>query len=63
MPETAILREKILEYKEENDLSYRTMALVIGSNKQEVYYAVTGKRTTKKSNLLLTKLLKAYGIS
>lgn len=63
MPETAQARLKILKYKEENNLSYRTMALLIDSNKQEVYYAVTGKRTTSKSNLILTKLLQAYRIS
>lgn len=63
MPDTTDLRVKIIEYKKENNLSYQTMADLIGiNNKSEVQQAVTGVRTNPKSNLIISKLIQAYGI-
>jgi|GEM_PF-7004326 len=63
MPDTTGLRLKIAAYKKENKLSYQTMADLIGVNsKSEVQQAVTGTRTNPKSNLIISKLIQAYGI-
>lgn len=62
MPDTTDLRLKIIKYKESNGLSYQTMADLISSNRSEVFQAVTGKRTNPKSNLIISKLIQAYGI-
>ncbi|MFZ6148086.1 hypothetical protein ACO0KD_05645 [Enterococcus avium] len=62
MPDTTDLRDRIIRYKKENKLSYQTMADLIGTSKTEVFQAVTGKRTNPKSNLIISKLIQAYGI-
>lgn len=63
MPDTKDLREKIIDYKKKNKLSYQTMADLIGiKNRSEVQQAVTGSRSNPKSNLIISKLIQAYGI-
>ncbi|MDT2635477.1 hypothetical protein P7D52_07850 [Enterococcus dongliensis] len=62
MPDTTDLRDRIIRYKKENKLSYQTMADLIGTSKTEVFQAVTGQRTNPKSNLIISKLIQAYGI-
>lgn len=62
MPDTTNLRQKILDFKEREKLSYQTMANLIQENKSEVYQAVTGTRTNPKSNIIISKLLQAYGL-
>lgn len=63
MPDTTDLRVKILHFKKENGLSYQTMAnLIEVKSKSEVQQAVTGKRNNPKSNLIISKLIQAYGI-
>lgn len=62
MPDTTDLRQKILDFKEREKLSYQTMADLIQENKSEVYQAVIGKRTNPKSNIIISKLLQAYGL-
>lgn len=63
MPDTTDLREKILDFKKANRLSYQTMAnLIEVKSKSEVQQAVTGKRNNPKSNLIISKLIQAYGI-
>nr|WP_216682520.1 hypothetical protein [Enterococcus innesii] len=62
MPDTTDLRKKILDFKEREKLSYQTMANLIQENKSEVYQAVTGTRTNPKSNIIISKLLQAYGL-
>ncbi|MGJ0738950.1 hypothetical protein [Enterococcus casseliflavus] len=62
MPDTTDLRQKILDFKEREKLSYQTMADLIQENKSEVYQAVIGTRTNPKSNIIISKLLQAYGL-
>ncbi|NQE01816.1 helix-turn-helix domain-containing protein [Enterococcus gallinarum] len=62
MPDTTDLRNKILEFKERENLSYQTMADLIKVSKSEVHQAVTGSRTNPKSNIIISKLIQAYGI-
>ncbi|MBK0038574.1 MULTISPECIES: hypothetical protein [unclassified Enterococcus] len=62
MPDTTDLRKKILDFKEREKLSYQTMANLIQENKSEVYQAVVGARTNPKSNIIISKLLQAYGL-
>lgn len=62
MPDTTDLRDRIIRYKKANKLSYQTMADLIGTSKTEVFQAVTGKRMNPKSNLIISKLIQAYGI-
>ncbi|MFS1025625.1 hypothetical protein ACFC9R_09985 [Enterococcus casseliflavus] len=62
MPDTTDLRKKIMDFKDKEKLSYQTMADLIQVNKVEVYQAVTGSRTNPKSNIIISKLIQAYGI-
>lgn len=62
MPDTTDLRERIIEFKESNELTYQTMADLINVSKSEVFSALTGKRTDPKSNLIISKLKQAYGV-
>lgn len=62
MPETVEARDRILHWKEENDVSYQQIGLMIGKHKQEVYDAITGRNKSPEANKILLKIIQMFGI-
>lgn len=59
MPETQTARNKILEYKEQKNMTYAQMALIIGCSNVYVQEVLTGK---KKGTDLIIKMIQEFGI-
>lgn len=62
MPETEPLRDKILDYLEEKDITQRHLALLINVNPQYLSEVLNGKKTGPKANEILLLIVKALGI-
>lgn len=62
MPETVEARERILHWKEENNVSYQQIGLMVGKEKQEVYDAIVGRNKSPESNRILLKIIQMFGI-
>lgn len=62
MPETLALRNKILEYLDEKDISQRNLALLINVNPQYMSEVLNGKKTGPKPNEMLLTIVKVLGI-
>lgn len=62
MPETVEVRERILKWKEDNNVSYQQLALMVGKHKQEVYDAITGRNKAPAANQILLKIIQMFDI-
>ena len=58
MPETLTLRTKILKYLESEDIPQSHLAMLINENRQYLNEVLNGKKTGKKANLMLLKIVK-----
>lgn len=63
MPETNEVRERILKWKDENNVSYQQLAVMVGKSKQEVYDAITGRNTAPGANQLILKIIQMFGLN
>lgn len=62
MPETTEARDRIISWKEENNVSYQQIALMVGKHKQEVYDAVMGRNKSPEANKILLRIIQMFGI-
>lgn len=62
MPETSEVRERILAWKETNNVSYQQLALLVGRSKQEVYDAIVGRNKAPGANQILLKIIQMFDI-
>ena len=63
MPETIEARKRVLDYMQENDVTYAQLAVMTNFSKTEIHVAVTGKSKTKKSNEIILKLIQMFGLA
>lgn len=63
MPETETARNKIVSYKENNNITYMQLALMVGLSAGYVQEVITGKKSGKKANELILKIIQMFGIS
>lgn len=63
MPETLEARKRVLDYMQENDVTYAQLAVMTNFSKPEIHSAVTGKSKTKKSNEIILKLIQMFGLA
>lgn len=62
MPETVEARDRILKWKEESNVSYQQIGLMIGKHKQVVYDAITGRNKSPEANTILLKIIQMFDI-
>lgn len=62
MPETTEAREKIMKYKNENNVSYEQLSLMTGYSKSNLYDAVTGRRKNAAANQIILKIIQMFDI-
>lgn len=62
MPETLNGRELVKKYLEENDIERESMAKVFGISKQYLGEVLNGRKTGKKPNELILKIIQEFGI-
>ena len=62
MPETQKVRNKILEYKEEKNMTYAELGLMVGRTSVYVQEVLMGKKTGPKANELILKIIQMFGI-
>lgn len=62
MPETTEVREKIAKWKEDNNVSYQQIALMIGKHKPEVHAAITGVNKGPAANQIILKIIQMFDI-
>lgn len=62
MPETIEARELIVKWKERTGTSYEHLALMVGSSKQFVYDAISGRNRSAAANTLLLNIIKMFDI-
>ncbi|MCR8969303.1 XRE family transcriptional regulator [Facklamia sp. 7083-14-GEN3] len=63
MPETIEARQRVLDYKDENKISYEQLAIMTGYSKPEIHKALTGKSQTPYSNKIILKLIQMFGLA
>ncbi|MGF3114752.1 XRE family transcriptional regulator [Facklamia sp. P12937] len=63
MPETIEARQRVLDYKNQNKISYEQLAVMTGYSKPEIFNALTGKSNTPKSNQIILKLIQMFGLA
>lgn len=63
MPETMEARQRVLDYKNQNKISYEQLAVMTGYTKPEIHMALTGKSDTPKSNQIILKLIQMFGLA
>ncbi|MGK4034545.1 XRE family transcriptional regulator [Pediococcus acidilactici] len=62
MPETLNGRELVKNYLEENDIERESMAKMFGVSKQYLGEVLNGRKTGKKPNELILKIIQEFGI-
>lgn len=62
MPETQVLRTKILNYLERENIPQKDVALLIDENRQYLNEVLNGKKTGVKANLMLLTIVRFLGI-
>jgi phage portal protein BeeE len=62
MPETLNGRELVKKYLEENDIERESMAKMFGVSKQYLGEVLNARKTGKKPNELILKIIQEFGI-
>lgn len=62
MPETKLARQKIIAYKEEKNMTYAELGLMVGRTSVYVQEVLMGKKTGPKANELILKIIQMFGI-
>lgn len=62
MPETKLARQKIIAYKEEKNMTYAELGLMLGKTSVYVQEVLMGKKTGPKANELILKIIQMFGI-
>ena len=62
MPETKLARRKIIAYKEEKNMTYAELGLMVGRTSVYVQEVLMGKKTGPKANELILKIIQMFGI-
>ena len=62
MPETQKVRNKILEYKEQKNMTYQQLALMVGCSSVYVQQVLSGQKTGPSANELILKIVQMFGI-
>lgn len=62
MPETKEAREKILEFKENKNITYEQLGLMINKTPVYVQEVLTGKKTGPRANELILKIIQMFGV-
>ena len=63
MVETLEARQRVLNYKEEKNISYEELALMSGYKRQEIQASLTGKIKTPRANEIILTLIKMFGLA
>lgn len=63
MPTNDAGRLKVLEYLENEGITKTHIATLYGLNRQDVGNYLNGRIKNKQANLLITRIIKDYGIS
>ena len=62
MPETRTARSKILAYKEEKNMTYDQLGLMLDKTPVYMQQVLEGKRTGPKANEMILKIIQMFGI-
>ena len=62
MPETQTARNKILEYKEQKNMTYDQLGLMVGCSSVYVQQVINGQKTGPSANELILKIIQRFGI-
>lgn len=62
MPETKTARSKILAYKEEKNMTYDQLGLMLDKTPVYMQQVLEGKRTGPKANEMILKIIQMFGI-
>lgn len=62
MPETQKVRNKILEYKEQKNMTYDQLGLMVGCSSVYVQQVINGQKTGPSANELILKIIQMFGI-
>lgn len=63
MPETLKARQILLDYKNDNNITYEQLAVMSGFKKQEIQRALTGERKGATENVIILKLIQIFGLA
>lgn len=62
MPETKTARSKILAYKEEKNMTYDQLGLMLDKTPVYMQQVLEGKQTGPKANEMILKIIQMFGI-
>lgn len=62
MPETKLARQKIIAYKEEKNMTYDQLGLMVGCSSVYVQQVINGQKTGPSANELILKIIQMFGI-
>ncbi|MFP7444318.1 XRE family transcriptional regulator [Bacillus infantis] len=62
MPETKEARGKILEFKDQKNITYEQLGLMVNKTPVYVQEVLTGKKTGPRANDLILKIIQMFGI-
>lgn len=62
MPETKEARGKILDFKDQKNITYEQLGLMVNKTPVYVQEVLTGKKTGPRANDLILKIIQMFGI-
>ncbi|WP_323074958.1 XRE family transcriptional regulator [Limosilactobacillus reuteri] len=62
MPETLNGRKRIIDYLQQNKISYSQLATMYGMNKQDVADYISGRKQTPAASRFIITLIKAFDL-
>lgn len=62
MPETSNGRKRIINYLQQNKISYAQLATMYGMNKQDVADYLSGRKKTPAASRFIITLIKEFGL-